>query len=191
MALKIKPESLINLFEEYKGKKFVSLETKTTPKLNKKGRVTGLTILEKFGVEPDTIFKYSKFSAGIGYDYVTLIHNRLIKDENLNKSSSISELYQAGTTWHHAYNGSTVIRQHNTKPDELYFYVSLIANNPPKSEYRSGNKVLDKDSLAEFLDIPRKPTNQGLAPERTIEVRTLKLDSVTRFIGEGCDFLVE
>ena len=191
MSFTIKPEALIDLFETYKGKKFVSLETKTAPKLKKTGRVSGLTIQQKFGVLPETIFKFSRFSAGLGYDYVTLIHNRLIKDANLNKTSYSPDDYQAGTSWHIPYKNSTVIRQHKDKPNELYFYVSLIANNPAKSSYLSGNIEIDKGELAEFLDIPRKPTNQGLAPERTIEVRTLKLDSVTKLIAEGAEFIVE
>ena len=185
MPLSIKPASLINLFEEYQGKKFVSLETKTQPKLKKTGRISGLTFEQQFGVKPETVFKYSKFVAGIGYNYKDVIEGRLAKDGGEPTD------YQAGTSWHQAYNGSSVIRQHKTKLEDLYFYVTLIANNPAKSEYRSGDKVLDKDALAEFLDVPRKPTNQGLEPERTVEVRTLKLDSVIRFKGDGCDFIVE
>jgi hypothetical protein len=55
-------------------------------------------------------------------------------------------------------------------------------------EYRIGDRVIDKDALAEFLDVPRKPTNQGL--ERPVEVRTLKLDSVTRVRADGWEWIV-
>jgi hypothetical protein len=185
MSFHIGPEALINLFETYRGKKFVSLETKTVPDLNKKGRITGLTIQEKLGVDPKTIFKYSKFSAGIGYDYATLIRNRLDKD------GGAQEDYQAGASWHIPYNGSTVIRQHKTKPEDLYFYVSLIANNPAKCEYMSGKKVIDVDALAEYLPTPKKPTNQGLSEDRAVEVRTLKLTSVVKLIAEGAEFIVD
>jgi hypothetical protein len=185
VSYNVRPEALIDVFELYKGKKFISLQTKTAPKLNKKGRVSKLTFQEKFNkADPDDLFKYSEFSAGIGYDYGTLIEHRLEKD------GGAPEDYQAGKSWHQSYNGSTVIRQHKTKLEDLYFYISLIANNPPKSEYRIKDKVIAKEDLAEFLDVPRKPTNQGLDPDRTIEVRTLKLDSVTRVRADGWEWIV-
>jgi hypothetical protein len=184
VSYNVRPEALIDVFELYKGKKFISLQTKTAPDLTKKGRVSKLTFVEKFGADPKELFKYSEFSAGIGYDYATLIEHRQDKDDVPHED------YQAGTSWHIPYNNSTVIRQHKTKPDQLYFYVSLIANNPAKSEYRIGDRVIDKDALAEFLDVPRKPTNQGLASDRSIEVRTLKLDSVTRVRADGWEWIV-
>ncbi len=144
MPFHIKPETLIGLFELYRGKTFCSLHTCTIPKLLKSGRVSGESIQAKFNVHPATIRKYSEFSAGIGYDYAYLIMNRLIKD---GKSPFD---YEPGESWHRPYQSlggggtfytSTVIREHKTRPGELYFYVSLIANNPAKVEYRSGSTV--------------------------------------------------
>lgn len=184
VTYQVRPEALIDVFELYKGKKFISLKTETLPELKKTGRVTKMTFEEKFGAKPETLLKHSEYTAGIGYDYAHLIENRLEKD------GGSREDYQAGKSWHIPYNGSTVIRQHKDKPDQLYFYVSLIANNPAKSEYRIGDRVIDKDDLAEFLDVPRVAKNQGLAPERTIKVQTLKLDSVTRVRADGWEWIV-
>jgi hypothetical protein len=185
MALKIKADALVSIFEKYAGKTFVSLDTKTSPDLNKKGRESGKTLMEKLSIDPKTLFKVSKFSAGLGYDYANLIKNRLKKD------GGAPEDYQAGSSWHIPYKDSTVIRQHKTKPEELYFYVSLVANNPAKVEYVAGDKVIDVEDLREFLPVPKKPTNQGLEEGREVEVRTLKLASVTSLRAEGAEFIVE
>lgn len=184
VSYRVRPEALIDVFELYNGKSFIGLHTKTAPDLKKTGRVSGKTFEEAFGAKPEELFKYSEYTAGLGYSYATLIENRLKKD-----GGSPSD-YQAGKSWHIPYNGSTVIRQHKDKPDQLYFYVSLIANNPVKSEYRIGDRVIDKDALAEFLDVPRVAKNQGLAPERTVKVQTLKLDSVTRVRADGWEWIV-
>jgi hypothetical protein len=183
MAFNIKPEALISLFELYKGKTFCHLDTCTVPKLNKKGRVSGLTIHEIFLVSPDTIRKYSEFSAGIGYEYAYVVMNRLIKD---GKSPFD---YQPGDTWHEPYNGSTVIRRHKTNGD-LYVFVTLIANNPAKVEYRSGELVLPTEELKEFLPTEHKATNQGLDKDRVVDVRTLKLVSITRLVAEKAEYIV-
>ena len=183
MSFNIKASALVPLLEQYRGKSFCSLDTCTIPKLLKKGRVSEQSIQEKFGVAPDTIRKYSKFSAGIGYDYAYLIMNRLIKDDK----SPFD--YQPGETWHIPYEGSKVIRQHKTS-GELYLYVSLIANNPPKAEYRSGDRIIPTEDLKEFLPVEREATNQGLDTERQVQVRTLKLDSVTRFVAEKAEYII-
>lgn len=183
MAFNIKAAALIGLLEEYKGKTFCHLDTCTVPKLTKKGRVSGLTVHEKFLVDPDTIRKYSEFSAGIGYEYAYVVMNRLIKD---GKSPFD---YQPGDTWHEPYNGSTVIRRHKTNGD-LYVFVTLIANNPAKVEYRAGRRVIDVEDLREFLPTEHKATNQGLNEDRVIEVRTLKLVSITRLVAEKAEYII-
>jgi len=185
MPFNIKPDALIDLFEKYKGKTLCSLDTDTLPDLKKTGRVTGKTFKEKFGVEPEQLHKLSKFSAGIGYEYAYTVMNRLIKD-----GASPFD-YQPGNSWHVPYKNSTVIRKNKNKEEDLYFYVTLIANNPPKVEYKAGKKVIKAEDLAEFLDLPRKATNQGLEPERVVEVRTLKLTSVKRLRAESAEFIVE
>ena len=182
--IKVKPESLIGLFEKYKGKTLCSLDTDTKPELIKKGRASGKTILEKFGVAPEEIHKLSHFSAGIGYEYAYVVMNRLIKDEK----SPFD--YIPGESWHVPYNNSTVIRKHKSK-DDLYFFVTLIANNRPSVKYVAGDKELDEDALVEFLPPPRKPTNQGLDSGREVEVRTLKLSSVKKLRAEKVEFIVE
>lgn len=182
MPFNIKADVLVDIFEKYKGHTFCSLETCTVPKLTKTGRVSGRTVMAKLGINPADIRKYSRFSAGIGYEYAYVVMNRLIKD---GKSPFD---YRPGKTWHVPYKGSTVIRMH-PKTGELYFYVTLIANNPPHVEYRVGSMVVNQEDLKEFL--PKStPTNQGLDPDRVVEVRTLKLASVTRLVAENAEFII-
>ena len=184
MALHIKHDVLAGLFESYKGKTFCSLHTCTIPKLLKTGgRVSGLSIQAKFNVSPDSIRKYSEFSAGIGYEYAYVVMNRLIKD---GKSPFD---YEPGDSWHQPHNGSSVIREHKTTK-ELYFAVTCIANNPGKAEYRSGSIVIPTADLKEFLPLDYKPKNQGLDIDRVVEFRTLKLASVTRLVAEGAEYIV-
>ena len=182
MPFNIKADALVDIFEQYKGHTFCSLDTCTIPHLNKTGRVSGQTVMAKLGVNPVDIRKYSEFSAGIGYEYAYTVMNRLIKDGKPPFD------YKPGETWHVPYGNSTVIRQH-PKTGELYFYVTLIANNPPYTEYRAG-KVLDRKDLEEFLAKDYTPANQGLAPDRVVEVRTLKLASVTRVVADKAEFIV-
>ena len=183
MSFHISQDTLVGLLEKYKGKTFCSLETCTVPRLLKHGRVTGLSIEEKLEVQPDTIRKYSKFSAGIGYEYAYVVMNRLIKD---GKSPFD---YQPGETWHEPYKGSTVIRKHK-KSDDLYVYVALVANNPAKAEYRSGDRVISEEDLKEFLPVEHFPTNQGLDEGREVKVRTLKLGSITKLIVEKAVYII-
>ena len=167
----IKAVQLPELFEKFKGTSFVGLKTKTTPKLLKKGRVSGKTLLEAVGT--DEVVKESAFSAGIGYDYATSVKNKLLKE------GKSEDEYEAGETWHIPYNGSKVIRQHR-KTGELYFYVSLNTNNPSKAEYfdvKNGT-VIPKEVLEEFLPVEKAPTNQGVEEGNEVLVRTLKLGSV-------------
>lgn len=180
----IKAEALVALLEMFKGKTFAAFDACTIPKLNKKGRVSGMSFKEKFGLDPDKLRKYSHFSAGVGYEYAYVVMNRLIKD-----GASPFD-YQPGETWHEPYQGSTVIRQKKSDPSELYFFATLICNNPPKSEYRAGDLALDKEALAEFLPVPSKPTNQGLGEGREVEVRTFKLRSIQKLRIENAEYEV-
>ena len=151
------------------GCTFARLKTVTTPKLNKKNRKTG----EPLTIPASNIRKISEFSAGLGYDYKKSVENRLVKE-----GKDVSE-YEAGETWHESYNGSKVIRKHK-KTDELYFYVSLNANN--KSEVKfvdvvTGNEI-PKTDLEDFLPPEHTPSNQGLSEGNEVIVRTLKLESL-------------
>jgi hypothetical protein len=184
MSLNIKKETLVGLLENYKGHTFCHLDTVTSPKLLKKGRETGLSVQEKFGVNPDMIKKHSSFGCGIGFEYAETVKNRLVKDGK-NPTD-----YQAGESWHISHNGSTVIREHKNT-GELYFYASLIANNRPVSEYKAENVVINKDDLKEYLPVESAPKNQGLDEGREIEVRTLKLSSVKRLVAENSEYIVE
>jgi hypothetical protein len=176
---KITPKQLVPLFEKFAGASFVGLRTKTVPKLNKKGRSSGLTLSEKFGNAQ--IVKFSEFSAGIGYDYKKSIERKLVKE-----GKEVSE-YVAGESWHVSYNDSKVIRQHKNN-GELYFYVSLNSNNGKgKSEFfdiRNG-KVIAREEIQEFLPKESAPTNQGVEEGNEVLVRTLKLDSVVSLSACG------
>jgi hypothetical protein len=183
MAFNITASALVPLFEQYKGKTFCHLDTVTIPKLTKKGRDTGLTIQQKFAVDPDMIRKYSSFGAGIGYEYASIVTGRLEKD-----GKDVLD-YQPGTTWHQPHNGSTVIREHKTN-GELYVFVALIANNPPKVEYRAGNTVIPTEELKEFLPKEYEAANQGLDKDRQVKVITLKLESIVRLVAEKAEYII-
>jgi hypothetical protein len=182
----ITASTLVPLLERYKGKKLGHLDTMTIPELTKKGRVTGMTIQQKFGVEPGSIRKYSSFGCGVGYEYAALVEGRLEKD------GKCPEDYIPGISWHMPYNGSTVIRVNKNNPDGAkYVFVALIANNPARAEYRSGNTLIPTDELKEFLKLEYEAKNQGLEKERQIKVITLKLESITRLAADGAEYIIE
>ena len=173
---------MVHVLEGYKGHSFVSLETSTIPKLTKKGRDSGLTLKEK--LDCFHIVKVSKFNAGIGYNYVSMIENRL------DKEGKDKEEYKQGTSWHEPFENTNTIRQHKATK-ELYFYVALIANNPSSSFYldERGN-IVDKQDLVEFLPKPSAPKNQGLTDGNEILVRTLKLESLKKITMEKETYIV-
>ena len=53
-----------------------------------------------------------------------------------------------------------------------------------------GSRVLSIEDLKEFLPVEHKPTNQGLDPGREVNVITLKLDSITKLVAEGTEFII-
>lgn len=150
------------------GCSFAHIRTVTTPKFLKKSRTTGMPL-----PNASDIRKVSEFGCGLGYDYVKSIENRLVKE-----GKDISA-YEAGETWHQAFNGSKVIREHK-KTGEKYFYVSLNTNNSPSVKFVNvvTGEEIDKASLVDFLPTESAPTNQGLSEGNEVQVRTLKLESL-------------
>lgn len=190
---KIKPIDLVSIFEAYKGKRFVHLRTSTVPSLTKKGRTTKKTFSEVFNADSSSLMKVSDFKAGLGYDYTSLVHNRLAKEDKP------PETYEAGTSWHIPFNGSSVIRCHKSNKDALYFYVSLISTqkNPPKTEYMINGVSLASEQVKilkeEFLSKPAPDisTRQGIEnPKFTVNVRVLKLDSVKYLKADGVEYKI-
>lgn len=188
MSFTISPNALVGLLEQYKGKTFASFKTRTIPDLNKKGRKSGLTLIEKFGVMPDSVYKLARFNAGIGYEYAELVMNRIVK-------TGQPWVYMPGTTWHEPYKGSTVIRQYKGDPTRLYVFLSLIANNPRWQEYHGVNilgddVILDPEALAEYLPNPPKK-NYGGSWQHPVKVETYKLESITEMVAEGATFVIQ
>ena len=184
-TIRLAKEALIDKLESLVGASFISLKTMTTPKFNQKGRESGMTMIEKVGVSPTDVKKFSEYVAGLGYNYAQLVTNRL------NKEGKGAEEYEPGVTWHIPYGTSKVIRQHKST-GELYFYVSLIANNKPKSEFVdiSSGKVVPHSYLEEYLPKEYAPKNQGLEPGNEIRVQTLKLDSLKELKHGGNTYVV-
>jgi hypothetical protein len=167
-------EGLAKLLKDFDKKSFVSMHTVTSPKLNRKGRVSGQSVMEAIGVATENIRKVSDMVVGLGYDYQDLVLNRLI-----NKEGKDFEDYKPGESWHVPWEESSTVHMHKTT-GEKYFFVECIANNPPKSCYVdiSTGVELSKDKLEEFLPKDSPPKNQGL--DNPIVVRTFKLDSIKR-----------
>lgn len=185
MSITITGKGLANLLKDFDKKSFASIKAVTVPKLNKKGRNSGLSVLEVTGVAADNIRKCTEMVIGLGYDYETLIVNRLI-----NKEDKTGEEYNRGVSWHEPWEGSSTIHKHKTK-DELYLFVECIANNTPHSKFvdiTTGNEI-DKDLLVEFLPKESDPENQGL--DNPIVVRTFKLDSIRQLKVSGEVYEVE
>lgn len=158
------------------GCSFVRMKTITTPKLNKKSRVSGLPLT----IPVDQIKKVSEFSAGIGYNYQTSVENKLVKE------GKSKEEYDRGTSWHKPFGDSKLIVEHKTS-GEKYFYVTLNANNPTSSKFiniQTGNEI-PKDQIAEFLPPEHAPTNQGVENGNEVIVRTLKLESLKALSADG------
>lgn len=176
---------MVNFIENYRGSSFVSIKIVTSPKLNKFGRESGLSIFEKLGINPENVQKFSEFSGGIGYNYEKGITNKLIRE---GKDPSA---YQKGESWHVPYKDSKTIRQHK-RTGELYFYVYLNANNPYKSRYidKSTGTEISADMLKEFLPIKSAPKNQGVEKGNELQVRTLKLDSVKEIHAFGDCYII-
>jgi hypothetical protein len=176
---------LAEKIEHLPSHQFVGLRTKTIPKLNKKGRVTGLTVQEKLHIDPANIVKFSEFTAGMGYEYQHMIENRLIKE-----GKDVSE-YQKGESWHVPYGDCKTIRKHKDR-DDLYFYCFLVSHNVPKSEYVdfSTGKEIAKVELEEYLPVEKAPENQGLKEGNEVLVRTLKLESVYTLSAGGNEYSV-
>lgn len=187
MATTIKSTELVGKFEDYSnGCSFVHLTTITEPKLLKKSRTTKQTIEEVVGVSSNVVVKVSTFGAGIGYDYTKSVQNKLLKE-----GKSVEE-YEPKESWHVPYKDSKVIRKHKSS-DELYFYVTLNANNKTTSKYM--NKVtgeeIPEDKLVDFLPVESAPKNQGVEEGNEVLVRTLKLNSVIRLSACGEVYNVE
>jgi hypothetical protein len=183
MSFHIKPDALVGLLEQYKGKTFCHLETVTVPKLLQKGRDSKQRLEEKLNLSAERIRKFSSFSAGIGYNYAHIIEGRLIR------AGKSPEEYERGESWHEPYNGSSVIRRHK-KTGELYVCLSLIANNPAKAEYKVDDKVVDTRELKEYLPLEYEAKNQGLEEEDQVKFITLKLASITKLVAEKAEYIV-
>ena len=164
---------LPDLFEGFDKTTFIGIETATQPKLNKTGRVSGLTVVEKLKINPENIIKLAKYNAGLGYDYGTAVRNKLIK-EGKDPSS-----YVPKDTWHQAYKGSTVIREHKTT-GELYFQITLNTNNKSTHVFidKTNSAIIEDEDLAEFLPPKSASKNQGVEEGNEVEVQVLKLDSI-------------
>lgn len=185
MSITITGQGLANLLKDFDKKSFASMHTVTSPKFNKKGRDSGLSVKEVTGVDAENVRKVSDMVIGLGYDYEQLVVNRLI-----NKEGKTGEEYERGISWHEPWEGSTVIHQHK-KTGERYLFIECIANNKPKSKFidvTTGN-VVEKEKLAEFLPKESKPENQGL--DNPVEVRTFKLESIRQLKVGGEIYEVE
>jgi hypothetical protein len=184
----INQDQLIEMLGNYPKHTFASLITETTPKLIKKGRDSGLSPAEK-GINAPNIRKYSEFVCGLGFDYQTMILNRL------NKEGKDADDYLKGTSWHIPVPGSRVLRQHKdeSKRDGFYVNVFCIANNTPKVCYFdciSGNQI-EKEQLTEYLPTEHAPSNQGLNEGNEVNVRTFKMTSIKKLVVDGIEYIVK
>lgn len=179
----ISRDDLIKIFEEKRGHSFISVQTETIPVLNKRGRISGLSIEEKFGCLPSEIIKVSQFTCMIGLDYSHVIKSRLEKE-----GKTIDE-YIKGESWHEAVPGTRNLRRHK-KTKELFVYLFMLANNKPISAYYANGVMIDKEKIGEFLPIKSIPTNQGLSSGNEVIVRTFKLSSIRRIKMDNEEFIV-
>jgi hypothetical protein len=185
MSITITGIGLANLLKDFDKKSFASIKAVTIPKLNKKGRSSGLSVSEVTGVDAVNVRKCTEMVIGLGYDYEQLVVNRLV-----NKEGKTGEEYERGVSWHEPWDGSSVIHQHKTT-GERYLFVECIANNKPSSKFvdiTTGSEI-ERDKLVEFLPKESDPENQGL--DNPVVVRTFKLDSIRQLKVGGEVYEVE
>lgn len=171
---------LVALLENTEKHQFVSVETETNPKMNVNGRVSKLSIFDKFGCSPKSIVKVSSFTAMIGLTYKNVIENRLKKE-----GKDISS-YETGTSWHEPVPGTKNLVRHKQSGEE-YVYLFCVANNVPTSAFYNmeSGKMIDKEELTEYLPKETAPKNQGLDEGNEVIVRTYKLGSIRKIKTEG------
>lgn len=103
---------------------------------------------------------------------------------HLRKEGKSATEYERGESWHVPYHGSRVIHLHKDT-HEAYLVVYPVVEGEqgfvePMSLFVSGDRIIDKKDLAEYLPVWHEPTNQGL--DTPVVVRTLKFSSI-RMIG--------
>jgi hypothetical protein len=158
------------------GCSFAHMRTVTIPKLNKKSRISGLPL----NIPASDIRKISTFGCGLGFNYQRSVENKLIAE------GKSKDEYERGESWHVPHGNSKVICEHK-KTGELYFFVSLNANNKSESKFiniQTGNEI-SKEEISEFLPPEHEPTNQGTEPGNAVIVRTLKLESLKALSADG------
>lgn len=179
---------LLKMLRLYDGKQFWSIRTVTKPDLIQTGRVTGNKFQEVFGFPPERLRKVSNMVIGLGYDYSSVVANRLVKED---KSK---DEFKRGKSWHcPAYEDSTIIRKHEDDVDgtgTLYVSVNCIANNTPQVTFvdiESGAEI-DKERLSEFLKKTYKPKNQGL--DNPVIYRMFKVEGIEEMTCNGITYQV-
>ena len=181
MSKVITTPELAQVLENMSGTQFVGVKSCTVPKLNKKGRVTGLTIQETLNINPENIVKISEFVAGAGYSYFQGVINRLLKE------GKEPNRYDEGISWHVPYLDTKTIKMH-PKTGELYaYFFCSYANNKPTTRFvdKSTGKEISRVDLEEFLPVEKTPMNQGLDKGNEVIVRTFKLSSINELSAAG------
>ena len=168
----IKSEKLVPMFEDFALKTFVGVKIKTLPEFLAKGRHSKIPFFEKFGIDRKDIVKINEFTAGLGYNYASLMEKRLEKK---------GEVYDAGKTWHKSYNGSSVIREKISGGNDLYFAYMMITDNPCHIHYENdltGEVItLDGDALKEYKPIEKD--------EPVVRYQVTKISNVQRISACG------
>jgi hypothetical protein len=155
-------KGLANLLKDFDKKSFASIHAITEPKLNKKGRNSGLSFKEIAGVEAANVRKVSDMVIGLGYDYEQLIAHRLI-----NKEGKTGEEYQRGQSWHEPWEGSTTIHKKINKEikelERQYRQAKEEYDSEPKDSVISCQKLQLMAKLQESIqELNRKTKDDEL-----------------------------
>jgi hypothetical protein len=177
-------DQLVAMLDNYDHHTFVSIESETTPKINKGTKLPQLFV-DKFNCDVSEVRKVSQFVCMIGLDYKHVIETRLQKEgKNLDE-------YEAGETWHEAVPFTKNLRQHKSTK-EIYVWLFCVANNEPTSAYYDMKHgiMLDESELTPYLPAKSTPTNQGLTEGNEVIPRTFKLSSIRKITIDKETYLV-
>ena len=177
---------LVDLLEGKTAHTFIGIETETIPELTVKDRITKVSAEDTFGCSKQQVKKITMANVGLGYDYRSLIVNRLKKE-----GKSESE-YVEGKTWHMALDGTKNMRV-NPKTGELYVWVFYIANNIPKTCFYNSvtGTEINKALLTNFLPKESTADNQGLSEGNEIVPRLYKLESIKKITIDKEEYIIK
>ena len=174
--IQVTEDELVNQFKGITRHQLVSVTVNTEPKLNQKGRVSGMSLSAKLGTTPEAIVKVSKYVGNIAFDYAKSMENALVKEGKESNTEPVT--YVPKESWHQPYEGSAVIREHKTNGGK-YFYIKVgDTNNEPKIEYydTKNHSIIPVEDMEEFL-APSYPSK--------VNVRLPKIENIVEISACG------